>query len=82
LIELVQHGGPLGQSHPRLDPRDGGRGARQDRGMVGERYAERVGSRWDVPLGSPGRFDPWRSYRYSGLNRSQDMSIDGSEEEA
>ena len=44
------------------------------------------GGACDTYVGTQGaptrRFDPWRSYRYSGLNRSQDMSIDGSEEEA
>ena len=45
LIELVQHAGPLRPSHAGLDPGHGGLGARQDRGMVGERYAERAGSR-------------------------------------
>ena len=45
LPELVPHATSLRTGHPGLDPGDGGLGARQDRGMVGERYAKRTGSR-------------------------------------
>ena len=50
LIELVQHAAPLCPGHPGLDLRDRMPGARQDRNMVGKRYAKRAGSRRVSPL--------------------------------
>ena len=52
LIELVQH------SHAGLDLCERGLGARQDRSVLGERYAERAGSRRDVAAGLFCRSDP------------------------
>ena len=64
LIELVQHAAPLCPGHAGLDLRERSLGARQDRGMVGERYAKRVGSRRDVAPVSP-----CRSGHRPGLHR-------------
>ena len=48
LIELMQHAGALRPRHAGFDPGERGLGARQDRGVVGERDAKRAGSRRDV----------------------------------